>query len=404
MKNSKLILLVILLFVGYGMGIAQNSTGLRPVTGQEKTMVQNSLDDFYSNNFHKYASSINEVYNYKIPSSYDMREHNLLGPVRHQMGCGACWAFAAAAAFESNYAKKNGKIIDVSEQTILNCTPDCNCEGGFPHIVVLAWAFNNQPIVSEEKSPYRELQSTCSKGITEYEISNFGFLDYNFFSPSKHKVSDEEIKMAILTFGAIPSGVYADLGFQLYTGGVYSGTNYGIANHAVSIVGWDDTKDAWLIRNSWGSEWGDKGYMWIKYGSNKIGEGALWVEAKRNPNAVNSDSNRLVDPVKLGLYSKVNPKQEYEEFYLTIGNKTYNWSITQDMPKVLRRINLEKGEHDYKLLVKSIADTKKGKKLVMGTSSGKLIIEKDQDLAIKWVKKLKGNVYKISFDKVKIDK
>lgn len=333
-----------------------------------------------------------------------MRDYNLLGPIRNQMGCGACWAFTAAAAFESNYAKKNGKIIDISEQTILNCTPDGDCTGGIPHIVIDAWFLNEQPIESEENNPYREFPSDCTAKISEYEVINYGILDFNFLYPFIPKVSDENIKKAILNYGAIPSGVYVDLEFQEYQGGVFSGTTHGIANHAVNIVGWDDTKDAWIIRNSWGSEWGENGYMWLKYGSNKIGEGSLWVEAKKDPNVFENDADDLKDPVKFGLYSQVNPKQEYEEFYLTIGDKTYNWSITQDMPKVLRRINLEKGDYDYKLLVKSVAKTKKGKKLVMGTSSGKLTIQKDQDLAIKWVKKLKGNEYKISFDRVKIKK
>jgi cathepsin L len=49
-------------------------------------------------------------------------------------------------------------------------------------------------------------------------------------------------------------------------------------NHAVLLIGWDDEKQAWLIKNSWGEQWGEKGFAWIKYGSNNIGVFAAWVD------------------------------------------------------------------------------------------------------------------------------
>jgi cathepsin L len=73
--------------------------------------------------------------------------------------------------------------------------------------------------------------------------------------------------------------------FQNYTGGVFYETasdyNNPTSNHAVMIVGWDDSKNAWLMRNSWDTQWGEKGYAWIDYKSNNIGRRAAWVLVKK---------------------------------------------------------------------------------------------------------------------------
>jgi len=403
-KSTIILMLLTILQSGY----AQRTTGLREITEKEQKILSKYIEQFYSNNYKAYNTNSFELESDETPAKYDMRSNKLLGPVRSQGGCGACWAFAAAASFESSYAKKNGKIIDVSEQTMVNCTQNSSCSGGLPHIVFDAWANNQQPIVDEKTVPYQESNGSCQGYSNQYEIANYGVMDMNYIFPIFPKVADDEIKKAILAYGAVTTGVYSGRAFVSYTGGVFEengATNR--PNHAVNIVGWDDAKQAWLIRNSWGSDWGEDGYMWLKYGTNGIGEGASWVEAKKIPGQPDNNIDPDIDPtnaVKFGLLSQVNPKQEYEEFFLSIGDKTYNWSITQEMPKVLRRITLEKGTYEYKLLVKSIAKTKTGRKLIMGTSSGKLTIEKSQDMAIKWKKKLQGNIYKIGFEKVNVGK
>ena len=403
-KSTIMLFLLTIVQIGY----AQRTTGLRDITEKEQKTISKYIDQFYSNNYKAYYTNSFELESDEIPAKYDMRSDKLIGPVRSQGGCGACWAFAAAASFESSYAKKNGQIIDVSEQTMVNCTQNSSCNGGLPHIVFDAWANNQQPIVDEKTVPYQESNGSCQGHSNQYEIANYGVMDMNYIIPIFPKVADVEIKKAVLSYGAVTTGVYSGRAFVSYTGGVFEengATNR--PNHAVNIVGWDDAKQAWLIRNSWGTDWGESGYMWLKYGTNGIGEGASWVEAKKIPGQPDTNIDPNIDPataVKFGLLSQVNPKQEYEEFFLSIGDQTYNWSITQEVPKVLRRITLEKGTYEYKLLIKSIAKTKTGRKLIMGTSSGKLTIEKSQDLAIKWKKKLQGNVYKIGLEKVEIGK
>ena len=86
------------------------------------------------------------------------------------------------------------------------------------------------------------------------------------------------IKAALCMHGPLAVAVYADSYFQDYTGGVFNNTNStsGI-NHAVVIVGWDDAKQAWLVKNSWSSGWELGGYIWIRYDANNIGYAAAWV-------------------------------------------------------------------------------------------------------------------------------
>ena len=98
------------------------------------------------------------------------------------------------------------------------------------------------------------------------------------------------IKEALCEHGPLATAVMVDAGFQAYTGGAPYSSNqhYDWINHGIVIIGWDDSKGAWLIRNSWGTNWGEtggfgneRGYMWIKYGSNNVGVATAWVDASR---------------------------------------------------------------------------------------------------------------------------
>ena len=93
------------------------------------------------------------------------------------------------------------------------------------------------------------------------------------------------MKDAICKYGPIAACVKVTEPFQAYVGGIFD-ENARTAgpkdiNHAITIVGWDDSKKAYLIKNSWGTEWGEKGYMWIEYGCNNIGYGATWVVVEK---------------------------------------------------------------------------------------------------------------------------
>lgn len=80
--------------------------------------------------------------------------------------------------------------------------------------------------------------------------------------------------------GPLAVAVNVTANFQSYTSGVFNENDNSGINHGVTLIGWDDNRNAWLIKNSWGTNWGDNGYMWINYNSNNIGYAAAWVKAK----------------------------------------------------------------------------------------------------------------------------
>ncbi len=400
-KGSNYISIIVFVFISH-FTFAQKSTGLRPMSEKEKITLSRNFQNFYGQGFKSYQlASYRNVDVSKI-SKFDLNDQGLLSPIRNQLSCGSCWAFAAAASYESNYALKNKTLINLSEQDILNCTPGASCNGGFPHLVFDNMVINGKKLVDERLSPYLDGMDECKNLPGQYEAVNYGLLDKSFLFEVNPKLPTVlEIKQAVYNYGAIACGVAAASPFQNYRSGVFGENSGGFSpNHAVNIVGWDDAKGAWLIKNSWGEEWGEKGYMWIQYNTNKIGFGAVWVEAKVDPNLEPDDhyDPNVSDLVKFGIFSQINPKQEYEEFLLTIDDKVYKWSINSDQPKVLRRISLPKGNYKYKLFVKSVVKTSTGRSLVIGTSSGAIQIQASKDLKLKWAKKINKNIYKLTLE------
>jgi cathepsin L len=108
--------------------------------------------------------------------------------------------------------------------------------------------------------------------------ASWGFADED----DPRRVPDKSIlKEAIVTHGPVTASVFVEEAFQSYSGGVFDQNAPGRSNHAIVIVGWDDARGAWHLRNSWGNGWGEDGYMWIKYGAQQIGYLATWVDAEK---------------------------------------------------------------------------------------------------------------------------
>ena len=111
---------------------------------------------------------------------------------------------------------------------------------------------------------------------------------------SFYQLTDTELKKLLYEEGPVTVALYADLGFSYYSSGVYSGCpsdSYYYINHAVLLVGYDDTEQAWIIKNSWGADWGDQGYIKISYSA----DCALkrWVDNIRF-NTINSNPQQVM--------------------------------------------------------------------------------------------------------------
>lgn len=210
-------------------------------------------------------------------ASFNWQDKGCVTAVRDQGQCGSCWAFGTHGAFEGSYAVLNHELIDTSEKETLDCSGIGDCGGGW-------WAFQylrDTGTTTETQYPYSPAKGTCQVGKQpRYRATAWGYVDPNNAIPS-----DDALKEALCSYGPVAVAVAVTPAFQAYTGGVFNEMSGAGVNHAVLLVGWDDSRNAWQIKNSWGTGWGETGFMWIAYGCNSIGYGAAWTQAALAPPA-----------------------------------------------------------------------------------------------------------------------
>merc|ERR1712198_303126 len=179
-----------------------------------------------------------------IPSSYSSVDEGLVSPIKSQGQCGSCVAFATTNCVETCYRKITGKFGDYSEQQMVDCgygKGGFGCNGAYPHAYAKWAGDRGKGLASEKQYPYKNTHPslTCSSRIPVFNQA------------------------------ARP--------FSSYGGGVFSGCHPGSAtDHAISVVGYgtEGGVDYWLIKNSWGTWWGDKGYIKIQRGVGMCGIGS----------------------------------------------------------------------------------------------------------------------------------
>lgn len=222
-----------------------------------------------------------------VPSSYNWCDtHGGCTPVKNQGQCGACWAFATQGVLENLIKAEDNITVDLSEQYLISCNKEgWGCFGGF-------WAHDynlNKKVSGETEAgaplestmPYRAWDTYCNPPHEKaYQITSWGYVCGSLNCTP----TTEQIKQAILDHGPLATGIYADYYMQSYRSGVFTGSPWGSRqpNHAVIIVGWDDSQSCWIIRNQWSSEWGENGYMRIRYGVAQVGSTASYVDYQGN--------------------------------------------------------------------------------------------------------------------------
>ncbi len=214
----------------------------------------------------------------ELPEKLDYREYGYVTPAKDQGRCAACWAFATIAPLESAILIYDGKLEDLSEQALISCNPyGFSCNGGYYAFDLLI-----EPGASlEECQPYTASDNTeCNNCISSYKI-----LDWNYVSWSDMPTMDE-IKAAVLLYGPIAATMHVPYEFAFYIDGVWTLDREGYPNHGITIVGWDDNlgpNGAWIIKNSWGRDWGIDGFAYVAYNILGLGHNAAYV-TYRYPN------------------------------------------------------------------------------------------------------------------------
>ena len=214
--------------------------------------------------------------NLSLPESFDSRTQwpNCIHPIRNQAKCGSCWAHAASEVLSDRFCiDSNGKIdVVLSPQDFVSCDIfDYGCNGGS---TIFSWLYLRiYGLVVEECKPYTSQDGKVEEcGLIEKEKCVDDKVEFKKYKAQKFYMPNtvNSIKEDIYLHGPIESGFYVYSDFKDYKSGIYQRGKHTqlLGGHAVKIVGWGKEGDTeyWLVANSWGEEWGEKGYFRIAFG------------------------------------------------------------------------------------------------------------------------------------------
>lgn len=206
-----------------------------------------------------------------LPDSIDWRQYGVVTPIKNQGHCGSCWTFSATGAMEGAWAKATGNLISLSEQQLVDCVKkDHGCNGGEMNDAFI-YAIEN-PICTENQDPYKAEDSKCIDCNSYIQFTSCMNVPFS---------NELALKEAVAIHGPISVSIQADQPiFRNYKGGIITDKSCGInLDHGVLLVGYGEENGVkyWLVKNSWGTSWGENGYVRILRSDNNNTNGICGI-------------------------------------------------------------------------------------------------------------------------------
>jgi len=205
----------------------------------------------------KTSKNIKKFDTSKLADAIDWRSQGAVTEVKNQGQCGSCWAFSTTGSLEGAHFIKTGQLVSLSEQQLVDCsTENSGCNGGS---MDLAFQYTESaPLEPESEYPYTAQDGTCNYQ-NDGVVGSTGHTDV--------PADDDQSLRAALNSGPVSVAIEADQSvFQGYTGGVLNSADCGTQlDHGVLVVGYGDdgSQPYWIVKNSWGGDWGENGYIRI---------------------------------------------------------------------------------------------------------------------------------------------
>jgi cathepsin L len=205
------------------------------------------------------------------PTSVDWSTKGAVTPIKNQGQCGSCWSFSATGSLEGAWEIATGKLVSISEQQLVDCSKSFGnqgCQGG---LMDDAFQYMEQNgMCTEESYSYTAKNGECDVSGCTIGVPKGSVTGFKDVSPD-----DENAMLEAVAKGPVSVAIEADKSvFQLYKTGVLSQTCGDKLDHGVLVVGYGtlDGKDYWKVKNSWGSSWGQDGYILLARGKGDGGE------------------------------------------------------------------------------------------------------------------------------------
>jgi len=205
------------------------------------------------------------------PAQWDWRTKGAVTAIKNQGQCGSCWSFSTTGSTEGCHFLTTKKLVSLSEQNLMDCSTsqgNQGCDGGLM-TQAMDYIISNKGIDTESSYPYTAQDGTC-----HYKAANSGATLKSYINVNQGDENDLQDKVYLG-----PTSVAIDAShssFQFYSSGVYNEPDCSSTqlDHGVLAIGWGTASgsDYWLVKNSWGTDWGLQGYIWMtRNGNNQCG-------------------------------------------------------------------------------------------------------------------------------------